>query len=76
MVLYPTPDDIEAFDRAYSEEHAPMVNEKVPNKRQVDGGKGYGLPHGRTASLSLGSRTLLPLCRGLQKALDAKGGQV
>jgi hypothetical protein len=26
MVLYPTPTDIEAFDRAYEEEHAPMVS--------------------------------------------------
>ncbi|PLS86846.1 MAG: hypothetical protein CYG60_05085, partial [Actinobacteria bacterium] len=31
VVLYPTPTDAEAFDRAYAEEHAPMVNENVPN---------------------------------------------
>jgi hypothetical protein len=31
VVLYPTPTDMESLDRAYAQEHAPMVNEKVPN---------------------------------------------
>ncbi|PLS86077.1 MAG: hypothetical protein CYG60_09175, partial [Actinobacteria bacterium] len=31
VVLYPNPTDAEEFDRAYAEEHAPMVNENVPN---------------------------------------------
>jgi uncharacterized protein (TIGR02118 family) len=28
VVLYPYPKDVVAFERAYTEEHAPMVNEK------------------------------------------------
>ena len=27
VVLYPYPQDVVAFERAYTEEHAPMVNE-------------------------------------------------
>lgn len=32
MVMYPTPTDVEAFDRAYLDEHVPMAREKLLGK--------------------------------------------
>ena len=29
LVLYPTPKDVQAFDRAYTQDHAPMVTPKM-----------------------------------------------
>lgn len=44
VVLYPTPTDAEAFDRAYAEEHVAMVNEKVPNVSRWTASKVMGTP--------------------------------
>ena len=46
VVLYPTPTDVEEFDRVYTDEHVPMVNEKVPNLSRWTASKVMGTPTG------------------------------
>ncbi len=39
VVLYPQPIDPETFERRYREEHAPMVEEKMPGLRAFAAGR-------------------------------------
>ena len=46
VVLYPYPEDIEAFERAYTNEHVPLVAERVPNVAKYVVSRAIGAPEG------------------------------
>lgn len=75
MVLYPTPTDVEAFDRAYTQEHAPMVNEKVPNVSRWTASKVIGTPTGDAPPYHLVAELYFPSVEDLQEAFETEGGQ-
>jgi uncharacterized protein (TIGR02118 family) len=75
MVLYPTPTDVEEFDRAYTQEHAPMVNEKVPNVTRWTASKVVDTPTGDTPPYHLVAELYFASLDDLQEALGTEGGQ-
>jgi uncharacterized protein (TIGR02118 family) len=75
VVLYPTPTDAQAFDRAYAEEHAPMVNEKVPNKIRWTAAKVVGSPTGEPPPFHLVAELYFSSVEALEEALGTEGGQ-
>ncbi len=75
VVLYPTPTDVEAFDRAYVQEHAPMVNEKVPNVTRWTASKVIGTPTGDAPPYHLVAELYFPSVEALQEAFGTEGGQ-
>jgi uncharacterized protein (TIGR02118 family) len=75
MVLYPTPTDAEAFDRAYAEEHAPMVNEKIANMTRWTAAKVVGTPTEEQSPFHMVAELYFPSVEALQEALGAEGGQ-
>ena len=47
IVLYPTPKDLDAFERAYTQEHAPMVTPQTfPGMMKFVASKIVGTPDG------------------------------
>ena len=75
VVLYPPPTDAEAFDRAYAQEHAPMVNEKVPNVTRWTASKVLGTPTGDAPPYHLVAELYFPSVEALQEAFGTEGGQ-
>jgi uncharacterized protein (TIGR02118 family) len=75
VVLYPTPTDIEAFDRAYEEEHAPMVNEKITHVTRWTATKVVGTPTGDEPPFHTVAELYFPSVEALQEALSSEGGQ-
>ena len=72
IVLYPRPTDIDAFEKAYVEEHEPLVAEKLPTARLV-ATRIVGAPRGeppfyRMAELHFDSM------EELQRAAGSEGG--
>ena len=75
VVLYPTPTDAEAFDRAYAEEHTPMVNKKVPNKIRWTAAKVVGSPTGEQPPFHLFAELYFPSVEALEEALGTEAGR-
>src|SRR5216683_7487835 len=46
VVMYPTPTDVEAFERRYQTEHVPMAIEKLGGKSDIVATKVLGAPGG------------------------------
>jgi uncharacterized protein (TIGR02118 family) len=75
LVLYPTPTDPEAFDRAYAEEHAPMVNEKIANMTRWTAAKVVASPTEEQPPFHMVAELYFPSVEALQEALGTEGGQ-
>ena len=75
MVLYPNPTDAEAFDWAYTEEHMPMVNERIPKKTRWTASKVVGTPTGEQPPFYMVAELYFPSVEALQEALGTEGGQ-
>ena len=74
IVLYPPPVDGETFERRYTDEHAPMVFEKIPGLKKFVAARVLGTPAGaapyrRIAELYFDST------EALQAAMASDGGQ-
>ena len=76
VVLYPYPADVDAFERAYTEEHVPMVNEnklkgitKFVATRVVGTADGSAPPFYRIAELHF------PSLEALQECASSAGAQ-
>jgi len=57
VVIYPRPNDIEAFEQLYQKEHVPMAIERLAGKTKLVATKVVGF--------SSRNRALLPHCRDL-----------
>jgi uncharacterized protein (TIGR02118 family) len=76
VVLYPYPQDLDVFERAYTEEHAPMVNDnnlkgitKFVATKVVGTADGSAPPFYRIAELHF------PSLKVLQECASSAGGQ-
>jgi uncharacterized protein (TIGR02118 family) len=74
MVMYPTPTDVEAFDRAYLEEHVPLAPEKLRGKTkfvitEILGGPAGQPPFHRIAEIHY------PSIEALQESLATPDAQ-
>lgn len=76
VVLYPYPQDVDVFERAYTEEHAPMVNDnnlkgitKFVATKVVGTADGSSPPFYRIADLHF------PTLQVLQECASSAGGQ-
>jgi uncharacterized protein (TIGR02118 family) len=66
-VIYPTPTDVEAFEKLYQEEHVPMAVEKLAGKSRFVVSKVVGSPQGvapfyRIAEIYFPSMAALEAC--------------
>jgi uncharacterized protein (TIGR02118 family) len=75
VVLYPYPQDVDVFERAYTEEHAPMVNEnnmkgitKFVATKVVGTADGSAPPFYRIAELHFPSLAALQECAASENA--------
>jgi uncharacterized protein (TIGR02118 family) len=75
MVLYPTPTDVEEFESAYTQEHAPMVNEKVPKVTRWTASRVLDTPTGDAPPYHLVAELYFASVDDLQEALGTEGGQ-
>ncbi len=78
VVLYPYPQDVDAFERAYTEEHVPMVNEntmkgitKFVATKVVGTADGSAPPFYRMAELHFPSLEMLQECASSASAQEA-----
>jgi uncharacterized protein (TIGR02118 family) len=78
VVLYPYPQDVDAFERAYTEDHVPMVNpETMKGITKFVATKVVGTPDGgtptfyRTAELHFPSLDVLKECASSESAQKA-----
>jgi len=78
VVLYPYPQDVDAFERAYTEEHVPMVNEntmkgitKFVATKVVGTADGSAPPFYRMAELHFPSLETLKECASSASAQEA-----
>jgi len=78
VVLYPYPQDVDVFERAYTEDHVPMVNEsnmkgitKFVATKVVGTADGSAPPFYRIAELHFPSLETLQACASSASAQDA-----
>ena len=69
IVMYPRPKDIDAFEKAYQNEHVPMAMEKLKGVTKFVATKVVGSPQGtppfhRIAELHFASMESLQACAG------------
>ena len=71
VVMYPRPKDIDAFEKAYQDEHVPMAMEKLKGVTKFVATKVIGAPQGtppfhRIAELHFASMESLQACAASQ----------
>lgn len=70
IVAYPTPTDIDAFEKVYTEDHVPMAVEKLAGKTKLVATKilsmadGSPAPYYRVAEVHFPSMDALAACAG------------
>lgn len=74
IVLYPQPVDVAVFERRYTEEHGPMVHEKVPGLKKFVSARVLGSPMG-TAPYQRVAELYFDSSESLQAAMASAGGQ-
>jgi len=67
IVIYPTPTDVEAFERVYQQDHVPMAVAKLVGKSKIVASKVLGSPQGpapfyRIAEIHFPSMAALEAC--------------
>lgn len=76
IVLYPTPKDVDAFERAYTEEHAPMVTPQTfPGIAKFVASKIVGTPDGSAAPFYRVAELHFPSMEALQAAAGSPPAQ-
>ena len=75
VVMYPQPKDVNAFEKAYTEEHIPMAIEKLTGKTKLVASKAIASPQGtpafyRIAEVHFPSRQALEACLNSQDGKD------
>ena len=74
VVLYPTPKDVQTFERLYQDEHVPMVNKDIPGKTKFVATKVQGSPQGNPPYYRL-AEVHFPSLEALQAAAASAGGK-
>lgn len=74
IVIYPTPKDIEAFEKRYQEEHVPMAVEKLAGKTKFIASKVLGSPQGPAPFYRI-AEVFFPSIADLEACAQSAGGQ-
>ena len=74
MVLYPYPEDVEAFEKAYTSEHVPLVAERVPNVAKYVVSRAIGAPEGIPPYYMI-AELYFPSVEALQEGFPAQVAQ-
>lgn len=74
VVIYPRPQDEAAFEKAYNDEHIPMVEEKLKGMTRLVLTKVNGSPQGRVTAYRIAEAHFSSL-DDLHKCVESEGGQ-
>jgi uncharacterized protein (TIGR02118 family) len=74
VVIYPRPNDIEAFEQLYQKEHVPMAVEKLAGKTKLVATKVVASPQG-TAPFYRIAEVYFPSMQALQACAASEGGK-
>ncbi len=74
MVMYPSPKDVQAFERLHQEEHVPMAVKKLAGKTKLVATKVQGAPQGKAAFYRI-AEVHFPSLEALQACAASAGGK-
>lgn len=74
IVIYPTPTDVEAFEKLYTNEHVPMAVEKLEGKTKIVASKVLGSPQGDPPFYRI-AEVHFPSMEALQACAASDGGK-
>jgi uncharacterized protein (TIGR02118 family) len=75
MVMYPRPQDIEAFEKLYQEEHVPMAVEKLQGKTKLVATKVVATPDRTPPPFYRIAEVYFPSLEALQACAQSDGGK-
>jgi uncharacterized protein (TIGR02118 family) len=75
IVIYPTPTDIDTFERLYAEEHVPMAVEKLAGKTRFVASTVNTASGHKPELYYRMAEVYFPSLRALKDCLDSEGGQ-
>jgi len=75
IVAYPTPTDIDAFEKRYTEEHVPMAVEKLGGKTKLVATKVLSMADGSQAPYYRIAEVHFPSMEALAACAGSEGGQ-
>lgn len=75
VVIYPRPTDVDAFEKAYLEEHVPLAMEKIKGMSRFSATKVVGTPDGGTPPFCRIAELYFPSMEALQKSVASAGTQ-
>jgi uncharacterized protein (TIGR02118 family) len=74
VVIYPQPQDEQAFEKTYLTEHAPMVEGKLKGRTRLVLTKVTGSPQGKIAAYRM-AEAYFSTMDDLQKCIESDGGK-
>ncbi|MCI0486404.1 MAG: EthD family reductase [Blastocatellia bacterium] len=75
IVIYPYPADVEAFERAYVEDHVPMARENIKGMTKFVATKVVGTPDGQTPPFYRIAELHFPSIEALMASAASEGAQ-
>jgi uncharacterized protein (TIGR02118 family) len=76
IVIYPAPKDLDAFERAYTQDHAPMVNTQTfPGITRFVASRVVGTPDGSPPPFYRVAELHFPSMESLQRAASSAAAQ-
>ena len=75
VVIYPRPADVDAFERAYRDEHVPLVGEKIKGMTKFVATRVVGTPGGATPPFYRIAELHFPSLTALNEAAASPGAQ-
>jgi uncharacterized protein (TIGR02118 family) len=75
VVIYPRPTDVDAFEKAYTEEHIPLAVEKIKGMTKFAATKVLGTPDGSTPPFYRIAELYFPSMEALQECAASAGTQ-
>jgi uncharacterized protein (TIGR02118 family) len=75
VVIYPRPTDVDAFEKAYLEEHVPLAAEKIKGMSRFSAVKVLGTPDGGSAPFCRIAELYFPSIEALQRSVASEGTQ-
>jgi len=75
VVIYPRPTDLDAFEKAYVEEHIPLAMQKIKGLTKFAATRVVGTPDGRTPPFYRIAELYFPSIEALQESAASAGTQ-
>ena len=74
VVIYPTPPDVEAFEKVYQQEHVPMAVARLAGKTKIVATKVLGSPQGAAPFYRI-AEVHFPSLAALESCVASAGGK-